>query len=324
MFLSKKDKVKAEGTEPVEKQIKVSKLRSESFNKPLRIAIWLILLFILFKGIYTSIKPSDMGAIKREVAGFEKQVLNDKSVHFEASAFAERFINEYFTYSKNNSDDYQQRVSKYLPNFLTERMIPKQQTAQVLYVKAYKVVEISQNQYDVYVNALVQYEIAKVDQTGTNATTQTVTKPTNLIVPLERVKDQYCLEDLPILVAEENTTQADNNQFKGKSAEDTESKQINDMLSNFFKAYYEQTNTQIQYFCLDSNTNIKGLEGRYKFKKIDTIQVYKLEGKYLATVQLTAIDLNEVEVPQDFSVYLKKNDNRWYVTRLGPRIRNLK
>lgn len=328
MFMSRKGnskKGKNEVVEPVDKQIKVSKFRTESFNKPLRIIIWLILGFILFKGIYTSIKPSDMGAIKREVSTFKEQLLSSKSVHFEASAFAERFTNEYFTYSKNSSEDYQQRVSKYLPNFLTTRMIPKQQAARALYVKAYKVVEISPKQYDVYVNALVEYQITKVDLEGTNTTTQTITAPTNLIVPLQRVQDQYCLEDLPVLIAEESTKQADNNQFNGRSAEDKDSKQINDMLNNFFKAYYEQTNTQIQYFCYDSNTNIRGLEGRYKFKKIDTMQVYQLEGEFLATVQLTAIDINEVEIPQNFSIYLKqRNDSRWYVTKLGARIRNLK
>ena len=62
-------------------------------------------------------------------------------------------------------------------------------------------------------------------------------------------------------------------------------KKLQISVSQFFKAYYEQNQTQIDYFLVDG-ADIKGAGQKFSFNKIDRINIYKLSEKNLGNCRL--------------------------------------
>ncbi|SQC85548.1 Conjugative transposon protein TcpC [Clostridium perfringens] len=131
------------------------------------------------------------------------------------------------------------------------------------------------------------------------------------------------VDALPVMTAPPEKAYFKNKEFSGTSENDADkTKKITDSVSQFFKAYYEQNQTQIDYFLVDG-ADIKGAGQKFSFNKIDRINIYKLSDKeFLAIVDLN-IDSFGNSIKQGFNLTVVQEGDKFLVKTLEPRTSNI-
>ncbi len=248
------------------------------------------------------------------------------SLETQAFSFAEEFAWDYFSRYPSDTQDFVRRITKYTTEQLANEM-NNGTYSDVIYTSAFYFEKYSENQVNVSVKARVRVYTPKAGQEQTPQ--DQIQYDTNLVdyyleVPIVFDKDMNMAVDaLPVMTAPPEKAYFKNKEFSGTSENDADkTKKITDSVSQFFKAYYEQNQTQIDYFLVDG-ADIKGAGQKFSFNKIDRINIYKLSDKeFLAIVDLN-VDSFGNAIKQGFNLTVVQEGDKFLVKTLEPRTSNI-
>lgn len=304
---------------------KESKLNRTTGLKIARIVIWAILVFIFIRGTLNLIRPDPVSAMQKQEKNFMNEISSSNALENRAFSFAQNFAKDYMTHIPKDDDSYKQRLLKYMPQDLADSIkFDDSDYTTVLYSQAYDIKKYSGNQYDVFVYLRVQYRIPdkNIPQVDPNNIQYTTSEnDVYLDVPIA-YSNNFVVEDVPSVAAPQLKGYIQTNTYNGDSAADNINSDVQSDLNQFFKAYYEQNQTQVDYFLdLDNGQQVNALNGRYKFNNIDKITTYNTntQNVYLAVVEFNVQDVNGNLLPQKFNVKITKKDRKYYINQLNTR-----
>ena len=336
-FLEKKEKKafsmknifrKQEGrTEGKEEQAKKGRekgavLKKNTLLKIGRIILWIILLFVFFKGLISIFRPDTLSEAQELINDFNGQLEENKKLNQEISAFAQNYAREYLTYEAGEEDEYKKRLSVYMANSGSlEGMEIYRGAARAEYVQAYRMEQYAADKWDVYVLAEVEYVISSGQDE------QTSRQETCLKVPVLAREGKMIVESLPMFLNDsmllEDYSAAE---YTGTPADDQTAGAVATAVTNFLEAYYGQNETAIEYYLAQDadREQFTGLVGRYAFYKMNSLKCYHEEGEaFIVCIADFKISdsVNEAKLQQKLRLdVVKGNDSRYYVRAITPRI----
>lgn len=298
------------------KKEKVFKIKSETSQKIGRIVLWTLIAFLCIRGIGSILR----GNVKIDIDQKMNAALqaNSEKVKFtkEAASFAEAFSIEYLTYKQGESEGYQQRLSKYMPSYLSVVDNIGGNQVQAMDAITFRTENYTDNQINVDVKVKAKYLISGAEKI----------KDVFIRVPILRKDNKYVVEDLPVFIPEPGIANSESKIFEGKVLEDNETTKIKEMIGSFLKVYCEGSPNEINYYMYDSNTKISVLNGQVKFKAIDDVKAFKGEDSNISIVivsyRVEDPDSNQI-IKQDMHLKLVKKDGRYYIKEFNTRIGNL-
>ncbi|MDK2919618.1 MAG: hypothetical protein PWQ37_2351 [Candidatus Petromonas sp.] len=306
---------------------KTFKLKTVIFQRIGKGLLWTLVVFLILRGIGTLFEGDETVSAKEMINELIKTKEYKERVEYEATSFAEGFVYEYMTTSRD-SEDYLNRLKKYIPTYLYSLAdkVNNETATKVLEANAYKIDWISENQLNVSVRAKVEYTSFEKQEDGREPK---VVKLSNVYikVPVTEKDGKYLVEDYPAFLPEPQKADIKFNFYSGEGVDGETSKEIEGVLENFFKTYYSGNSGEISYYMVD-NVKIKGTEGRFKLNKVEEVRSYNLnkEGtEIFSIVRLTIIDsISSREFEQRFNVNLIRKDNRLYIKDFDVRTGNFK
>ncbi|SFS08031.1 conjugal transfer protein [Anaeromicropila populeti] len=302
-------------------------MRKNAAMKGLRAVLWLLLAFIFVKGILVSIRPDRTDEVAGMIENFKSEFYAQKDTNDEVFGFAQNFTQEYLTYEVDGQKDFQERIKPYVSPKIYEMndIYDFKSKAKTIYVQAYRKVEYSSNQLDVYVKATVEYEMQQLTEDKTTYETVSKCESSTLKVPVSIQNNGFCIEDLPMYVSDSLLDECEYNNLVG---EELESNEYNTAITNFLMAYYSQEQSVIDYYLSSDADKSKfmGLNTRYQFNQIRDLSVYKTDsGKVICLVKVGILDsVNAAVVSQQFNVQVIKDGDRIYIQDINTKTANLK
>jgi hypothetical protein len=306
-------------------------MRKNTFLKVVRGILWLMLIFIFIKGVIVSVRMDPTVEVNKTITNFKKEFSGYKEQDNEVLAFANNFAVEYLTYKAGSEADYANRLRKYAADSIANigYKFNSGTSSTVVYSQAYRKEEYSDTQTDVWVLLDVEYKSQETAPNG-KITEKTTTEKTTLKVPVIMKDNHYIVEDLPAYVNDNiKTSNFTAAAYKGKECTTDITEAIREALNNFYKAYYEEDQSVINYFLAadaDKN-NFIGLNGRVTFDGIYTIRAYyAAEGtttQFVVILTLNVIDKNGVRLPQNYNLEVVYKDKQYYVRTMNTRNTNL-
>lgn len=304
-----------------------NKLVKKTPYKALRIALWVLIGVILFRGTMTLIRGSEAEKIDKENKAFLQTLNKESGLEIKAFNFAEAFTRDYFNRYPINTDDFKNRIMKYTSEQLASDM-NNDSYSETISVSAFSFAKYFENQVNVKVEAKIKQYTKKAGQDKVSKNdiaydTKLVTECIEVPIYISN-NGNMSVDDLPVMVAMPKKAQVPNKQYTGDTETDTNiTNKINNSIEQFFKAYYELDQTQLDYFLADGSKEITGTNGQYKLNKINAINIYKLQNnEYLATVDLTINNYGN-DLKQHFNVTLVKQGDKYLIKSLQPRTSNL-
>lgn len=293
------------------KEVKIEKVKSLLPKKIARIILWILLGFIMLRGIVSIARPSKDTDIyenlKKELEISQKQI----SINYEANSFAEGFVREFLDFKQGKNQEYKNNLSKYMGTNASTRISNSiNSNVTVVETRAIKNNIISNNKFDIDVRAKVLY-------------TTGVSKDIFLRVPVTTDGEKYLVEDLPLFIPEPSAADIKTKDITYNSAEGNISEGIKDMLNNFLRVYAEGQQGEIAYYLSDSNNKLGSLNGNFKFKDISELNVYLTEktDQYVAVVNFNLEDQEskqEIKQRARFNIVFK--DNKYYIEKFETRV----
>lgn len=299
-------------------------MKKNTGMKVLRVFFWLMLVTVFFRGVFEIVKPTKVSEITMIIDEFKKEqeVIGDHPE--ELMKFAQDFAKEYLTYSQSGESDFRERVKPYVSKRIGDLsgIYSFRNTAKATYVNAYRKEAFSSNQYDVFVNAEVQYDI-KNQETGEIKQT---TADCTLKVPVTVTDNGYCIEGLPLYVAD-NRLDASYNPLEAVPGVEIDNKEVELAVTNFLDAYYSQDQSMINYLLTEDADKNKfiGLSKRYSFVKIDSIHAYETEGNEIICILKAKIQdaVNEETIYQEFNIQIIQEGDKYYIKDMNSKITTL-
>ena len=295
--------------------------------KVVRVVLWVALGFIFIRGTVTLVRADPITSMQTQEKTFMAQTSDKNALEIRAFSFAQNFAKDYMTHIPKDDDNYKKRVLNYMSQDIVDSLkFDDSDYTTVLYSQAYDIKKYSDNQYDVYVYLRVQYRTKASSQRDPNNIQYTDSEnDVYLDVPVAYTNN-FIVEDVPAVVAPPTKGYEESNTYDGNSVDEDTNTDVTTDLNQFFKAYYGQDQTQVNYFLdLDKNQSVNALNGRYKFDKIDKITTYSTSSKnvYLAIVEFNVKDVNGNDLPQTFNVKITNSNGKYYINALNTRSINI-
>ncbi len=322
-------KKKKDLAEDLNKELNNTKKNNLVRIMPFRIArgfLWGLIVILCIRGTVSIFKGNQGEEIEKKNKKFLDKLEQESSLEVKAYSFAEDFARDYFTRYPNSPQDFENRIKKYTTEQLAKEM-NNGTYSEVFDASAFCFEKYSENQVNVSVKARVRVYTPKAGQEevpqdawqyDTNLTDYYIT------IPIVYDKDlNMAVDDLPVMTAPQTLASFKNKEFSGTSETNPDVvNKINDSLTQFFKAYYEQNQTQIDYFLVDGAT-ILGTGQKFTLNNIDRTSIYKLKDKeFLAIVNLN-IDSYSNPLKQGFNVTVVQDGDKFLVKSLEPRTSNI-
>lgn len=328
-----KTEKKGDGREPIirerKKEEPVYVLRQNRGMKVARIVFWVMLIFIFIRGVATIFKPDNDDVVKKLIQDFKADYSEFSNQNAEVMAFAQCFAKEYLTYQVRGETDYKQRLTPYVTSaFLNNAINDCKGTARATYVEAYRVEEYSENQVDVYVLAEMEYESRILGEDGRTYTTEISTSQIVLKVPVYMQDNFYIVENLPLMVTDSQLlTGYKVPEYTGTALSEEKTDKVTISVKNFLKAYFEQDDSVINYYLsgIADKEDFSGLDGRFSFIEIETINCYQEEGGdiiCLVTFKIKDTE-NNVEMLQKINLFMQESGGKFYINSMDTRTGNL-
>lgn len=321
-------------------------MRKNTGLKIARCCLWIMLIFFFVKGIWGTLKPDDSAEVTKVIRDFETSFAQYKGENEEMMSFAQNFAKEYLTYQVKGENDYKNRIRPYVSTkvYNTNEITDFKSDAKAIYVQAYKKEQYSVNQWDVYVLAEVVYSVpTEIPNSNTNTgsvsgnsqkeqTTEikTIAEQTTLKVPIYVNDGNYVVEDMPVFVTDSILlSQYEMIDYAGTTVSDVELSNIKSSLNNFFKAYYEENQSVIEYYLSKDadRSRFYGLNGRYVFQSIETLNAYREDGSQetVCIVELKVKDnANEAVLYQKLHLTIVKDESqKYYINDMNTRTGNI-
>lgn len=317
--LKKKEKV------PVKKEKDDSSIMKKNASmKALRVLFWVIISFIFLRGVVEIIKPTKASEITAIINDFKKEqeIIGDHPE--ELMKFAQDFAKEYLTYSQYGESDFKERIKPYVSKriYNLSGIYSFKGSAKATYVNAYRKEAYSNSQYDVFVQAEVQYDVKNPDTGEVKQTTSTST----LKIPVMVTENGYSIEGLPLYVAD-NRLDSSYNPQEALPGTEIDKEAIEPAITNFLEAYYSQDQSMINYLLTEDADRSKfiGLSKRYSFEKLDSIQAYLTEENEIICILKAKIRdaVNEESIYQEFNVQIVQGGDKYYIRDMDSKITTL-
>lgn len=298
--------------------MKMLKIKSTLPQRIGKILLWVLVVFLLLRGIGSVFKQSDSMTAREVVEQYTQENEQKRKQELEAAAFAQGFVSEYLTYDNTKSmEDYSGRLKKYVAGYVE---LPQAFTGDASSVQDTEVTGIkwfSGTQLNVDVRAKVRYTKKGGPETVSSCT---------LRVPVAILDGLYSVEEVPAFVPDQDKAAIKLKPYTGKEMDADQAKEIRTMLENFFKTYYSGTSGEIAYYMADTKTQVKGMEKRFELQKLDSANIYTDEKNQsiVAIVALSVKDsVNGQVLPQKFNVSIVKKENRFYIKNFDVRAGNI-
>lgn len=333
------DKSKKEGGKPKKvKEKKAPRSRSEEYifrknllMRILRIALWIMLIFIFIRGVATCTKKDSAQQAQTIISNFRQEFADYKDDNEEIMGFAQNFIWEYTTYDKK-ADNYAQRIKPYVSKDIYNKagdLMDFSDKATTLYAKAYRKESYTEKQQDVYVMADILYEHEEViEKNGEKLESITQNRKTvTFKVPVYAEKGRYVVEGLPVIVNDSMALQNYSTPvYTGKTITDSRAATIKEAVSNFLEAYYGQDQNVIEYYLAKGadRTKFKGLSGAYRFDKIESISCYEEAEGILCIVEFKIADgENSGKLMQALNLFIVQDGDKYYIKDMNTKTGHL-
>lgn len=296
---------------------------------PFRIArgfLWGLIAILCIRGTVSIFKGNQGEEIEKKNKKFLDKLEQENSLEVKAYSFAEDFSRDYFTRYPNSPQDFENRIKKYTTEQLAKEM-NNGTYSEVFDASAFYFEKYSENQVNVSVKARVRVYTPKAGQEQVPQDAwQYDTNLTDYYIKIPIVYDKdlnMAVDDLPVMTAPQTIASFKNKEFNGTTETNTDIvNKINNSLTQFFKAYYEQNQTQIDYFLVDG-ANILGTGQKFTFNNIERSSIYKIKDKeFLAIVNLN-IDSYNNPLKQGFNVTVVQDGDKFLVKALEPRTSNI-
>ncbi len=315
------------------KKLTEAKLNTVVLQKAMRIVLWVFIAFLLLRGVGTVIRTNDISKAESMMQEFLKSRGYKEKVEREAASFAESFAVEYMTYSKKSPDEYYARISKYLPSHIAElgMVLSTKTDVQAMEARCIGLRWTGERQLNIDVRVKATYKQEAAPSDTTDAVTQpaeTLTRQRDLYIriPIVETEGAYLVEDYPVFLPEPVKPKLKASQYSGETADSSTAQDISNMLSSFFKTYYEGKAGETQYYMADAGAGVLGLDGSFKFEKLDEARVFKnaTEGSFTAIAELTVSDpYSGQKLKQRYNISLIRKDGRYYIKTFDARTLNI-
>lgn len=292
--------------------MKFVKIKTTSVQKIGRTVLWIVITFVMFKGLVSIIKPSQADKVVDQVNQTINVSTNESNALSEAAAFAEAFTREYFTYKKGQGEEYKNRLLNYMhPVALSQINTSINADIDAISAIALTKEKVDNNKFNIELDVKVRYSSNSV-------------KDIFVRVPIIAKDKKYSVDDLPFIIQKRETADIEIQHYDGNLVDTSVSKSIEEMLNNFFKVYTEGSRGEINYYLSDPSQTINGLGKAFKFKSLIDLKVYKDGDKYLAIVPYLIQD-NESgqEIKQNVHMTIVNKDNRYYIEDIDTRTVNI-
>lgn len=329
-ILKEKENLRKEKTEKkvLKSKRQTVKLKRDIGIKVFRIIIWGILLLFTIRGVVAVTRPNPINEMVGKQKDFENQIAKNNIIESRSFSFAESFAREYFTLFDGKHDDYKNRLREYMQKDIVEKVDTKG-CMQVESVQAYDLKRYSENQLDVFVHAIVIYNVEVPGQDKVtdvkNKVYDTSKRDVYIDIPIYYAENrEMIVEDLPLIVAKPSIANISENKYiENDTLNGYKVNEIKDSLTEFFKAYYQETQTQVDYFLIVPGS-IRGVNERYKFNSIEECSVYDLgNNKYKAVVTLKVEDEGKI-FKQEVNLNITYKTDRYMIESLDTRGKNIK
>lgn len=312
------------------KKIKESKIRSVIPQKVGKVILWILLVLLLIRGVGSFFR-NDTQQASNLINEFMKTKEYKSRIESEAAAFAESFAMEFLTFEGSGMDDYIRRLKPYVPSYL-EMSLPFNSDVkeEAISSDALRVSWVSENQVNIDVKIKVKYtQVFKNQDNYTGEVEEeikTILQDSFVRIPVMETGGCYVIDDYPVFIPAPEKATAEYIAYTGKSTDSETVEAIKAMLGNFFKTYYNGNTGEISYYLNNPSKPIKGLEGRYEFVKLDSVNIFAMEEerRYVAIVSLTVKDsVNGQILPQKYHAITVNKDGRHYIDMFDIRAGNL-
>ncbi|HAT4340684.1 TPA: conjugal transfer protein [Clostridium perfringens] len=323
--VNKNDDLAAELNKEINQTKKNNLVRIMPF-KIARAFLWCLIAILCIRGTVSIFKGNTGEEIEKKNKKFLDKLEQENSLEVKAYSFAEDFSRDYFTRYPNSPQDFEDRIKKYTTEQLAKEM-NNGSYSEIFDTSAFYFEKYSENQINVSVKARVRVYTPKAGQEQIPQDAwQYDTNLTDYYIKIPIVYDKdlnMAVDDLPVMTAPETIASFKNKEFNGTTETNTDIvNKINNSLTQFFKAYYEQNQTQIDYFLVDG-ANILGTGQKFTFNNIERASIYKLKDKeFLAIVNLN-IDYYSNPLKQGFNVTVVQEGDKFLVKSLEPRTSNI-
>lgn len=305
------------------------KLKSATGIRLARYILWTLIVFLIIRGAVSILKPSPINTILDKQEKFEAKLSEESLLESRAFSFAENFSKEYFNLYFGNAEDYTNRLRKYMDNRIIDTL-DKKGYMTTDYVKAYALERYSDNQLDVFVYSKVQFRTEKPGQDKVQDITKRQydihQRDVYIKVPIFYDKNgNMIVEDAPLIVSAPKLAEYElKDTYLGEEVADNDiSNAIKDSLNQFLKAYYQEDQTQVDYF-LKSPGIIKAVKAGDEFKGIESIKVIVLDtNKYKAIVEYKTNSPGKT-INQKVNIDLVFEGDKYLVESMDARTLNIK
>lgn len=282
----------------------------------LKIILWSLVAFLVLRGVGSIMKPDTASEAQKIIASYKQQSSSDEKIKNEASAFAELFAREYFSY-RLDQVEYSTRLSKYTS---LENIGTFKNRCEVSSARAYKAEVISADHISVDVTAQVkgyienQVQVAPV-ATGT-ATTATEYTPQDLEYYI-RVSvcvnnGNYTIDRYPVFIPAPIKAQANKIKLPGDDVKSDEMASITTSIENFLKTYCTCSTSELAYYLKDVKKD--ALFKQVEYNRITLLEAKKKDSKYYVNVEYEVTDpVSKQTYKQSLMAQLVYKDNRYLI-----------
>lgn len=241
-----------------------------------------------------------------------EQIEENKVTSQEAVAFAQNFIEEYFTWNATDQGIVarQEKLKRYLATGLDANagLVVDGLTWNSTYVSSQvrdvQAIDEGIGQITFYVES----KITKGDQEKMYEK--------YLVVPIAYNGETFGVYELPkYTYVEERTTVKSVSNKRLKSVTSDETTAVKSFVNTFFKTYADGETEQLNYL-LSKAGSIEGLNGTFSFEDMNQVDVYKDEenNTLIAFVEVTFADLvTEIRTKSNYQLTMKKNADKYAV-----------
>lgn len=304
-------------------------LKSATGIRAARYILWALIIFLIIRGAVSILRPDPINTILNSQKDFEAKLSEENLLESRAFSFAENFSREYFNLYFGDSEDYTNRLSKYMNKEIVGSL-DKKGYMTTDYVKAYSIERYSENQVDVFVYSKVQFKTEKGGQEQIHDVRQKQydvhQRDVYIKVPIYFDESgNMIVEDAPLFVsAPEIVDYPLKDSYIGEEiADNNKTNAIRDSLNQFLKSYYQEEQTQVDYF-LKVPGSIRAVTSDNKFNGIESIKVVVLgSNKYKAIVEYN-INSPGKDLKQKVNLDLVFEGDKYLIENMNTRTLNIK
>lgn len=300
--------------------MKLMKIKTTGLRKIGKVTLWVLVVFLILCGIKTVLSQSSEGKLQSMLSKSQTSAQLREKTKIGATAFAESFIYDYYTFSGQLNSNYSDRVKSYLAKGLEVKNPSAGETAaETISARTINVKFDSKDvtRLDVDILAKIKYTQLMGEKAGTNSESNIYIR-----VPVATQNgDRFAIESLPMIIPSYDKAAAENAEGYSIAEVDRDTKdEIQVVLESFFKAYYEGTDNEVSYYVSGDSNIKKSLAGLITFNKIDQISVVMDEqnGGYLSDVLLTVTDHGQ-PLQQRLFLKLEKEKGKYYIQKISTR-----